>query len=121
VGVISSVLLHKPQNLEAVTLKHFFNNGFKAFVIVALIMSVYTFFFFKMNTAFRENKIAENTLMIIKQGNHTPAEIKENEERLRSLFMPIMISSTVFRYLILGAILSLLTAAFKTLGFKKTI
>jgi hypothetical protein len=100
------------------TFKEYFSTGFKCFVVVVLLMAVYTFVFFSFNTAFRDAKIAENTKLIIEQGNHLPNEIEENNKKLRQLFMPIMVSSAVFRYLIIGAIVSVVGAGFLSAGKK---
>jgi hypothetical protein len=92
--------------------KDYFNTGFKVFVIVALLMAVFAFIFFSFNTSFREARIAENNKLILAEGNHLPQEIEENAKQLRKLFMPIMVSSAMFRYLIIGAIISLIGAGF---------
>lgn len=92
--------------------KDFFSAGFKTFVIVVLLMSLYTFVFFSYNTGFRDDKIAENSKMLVIQGNHLPNEIEENAKKLKDMFMPLMISSAVFRYLIIGAMITAIAGGF---------
>lgn len=113
-GVVAAILNYQHKTEEPAKLKHYFNQGFKAFATVAFIMAIYSFIFFTYNTAFRDTRIAENTQLIIKEGNHTPQEIANNEAQLRKLFMPIMVSSAIFRHLILGALVSLITAGLKS-------
>lgn len=111
-GVIWSLLNYHTSEAASKKFKDYFSAGFKAFVIVALLMAVFTFIFFSFNTEFRDAKIAENNKLIVAEGNHLPREIEENARQLRQLFMPIMVSSAVFRYLIIGALISLVGAGF---------
>ena len=111
-GIVWSLYNHAANNVTKNDFKHFFTAGFKTFITVALIMAVYTFVFFSFNTGFRDSRIAENAKMLLAEGNHLPNEIAENSKQLKSLFMPIMISSAVFRHLILGALISLIGAGF---------
>ena len=92
--------------------KSFFSTGFKTFIVATLLMVLYTFIFFKFNTDYREAGIAENNALLLQQGNHTPAEIETNANQLRQIFMPVMIGITTFKYLILGALVTAIAAAF---------
>jgi hypothetical protein len=111
-GIVFALFNHSKVNSASKTFKDFFSVGFKTFVLVALAMALFTFAFFSANTAFRDAKITENTKLIIAAGNHLPNEIAENERQLRKMFMPIMISSAVFRYLIIGALTTAVAAGF---------
>ncbi len=111
-GIILSLVIFSQTNDSNAGFKDYFSAGFKTFVVMVLIMAVFTFIFFSFNTAFRDSKIAENTKLIIAEGNHLPNEIAENEKKLKQLFMPIMVSSAVFRYLIIGALVTAIAAGF---------
>lgn len=112
-GIVFSLFIFskKKEGMHA-GFKDYFSTGFKTFVVVVFIMAVFTFIFFSFNTSFRDNKIAENTKLIIAQGNHLPNEIAGNEKKLRQMFLPIMVSSAVFRYLIIGAIVTAVAGGF---------
>lgn len=86
--------------------KDYFSIGFKTFVVIALLMAIFTYVFFSFNTGFRDDKIAENAKLLLAEGDHLPNEIEENTKQLKKLFMPIMISSAMFRYLIIGALIT---------------
>ena len=75
-------------------------------------MVLYTFIFFKFNTAYRDAGIAENNAMLLKEGNHTPAEIESNANQLKQIFMPVMVGITTFKYLILGALVTAIASGF---------
>ena len=105
-GIVWSLMNTFIYDADKISFKDYFSAGFKTFVIVALLMAVYTYIFFSLHTDFRDTKIAENNKLILAQGNHLPQEIEENAKQLKKLFLPIMVSSAVFRYLIIGALLS---------------
>ncbi|MEO6718754.1 MAG: DUF4199 domain-containing protein [Ferruginibacter sp.] len=126
-GIIWSLVdYYKSTDPVEKNFKNFFSIGFKTFVLVVLLMAVYTFVFFTYNTDFRDTKIAENSKLIVSAGDHLPNEIEQNEKQLRKMFMPLMISSAVFRYLIIGSIITAITAAFlgqrlRTAGTNKNL
>ncbi len=96
---------------ESEGLKVLFYQGFRGFLIMALFIVLFTFVFYKLNNSFLENGIAANTQLIREQGNRTEAEILENNQKLRNIFMPMMLSVTTVILLILGALSSLVAAA----------
>ncbi len=111
-GIIWSLFKYAKDNPEKNSFKEYFSAGFKTFVICTLLMAVFTFIFFSYNTGFRDQKIAENSAMLLKEGDHTPKEIEENAVQLKKMFMALMVSSAVFRYLIIGAIVTAIGAGF---------
>jgi cbb3-type cytochrome oxidase subunit 3 len=111
-GVLWSIFSFNKKETGNKKFKDFFSAGFKTFVIVALLMAVFAYVFFSFNTSFRDARIAENNKLILAEGNHLPREIEENARQLKKLFMPIMVSSAVFRYLIIGALITAIAAGF---------
>ena len=89
------------------SLKDYFSEGFKAFIVIALLMAVYTFIFYKLNPQIMEKGIAENNELIRAQGNKTDAEIQENANKLRNIFMPMMLMLNTIKFLFLGSLISL--------------
>lgn len=112
-GVIWSLLdfHHSPLAVGA-KFKDYFSQGFKTFIIVTLLMVLYTGIFYKLNPGILEAVIVKNEAMILKMGDKTPAEISENSSKLRSIFMPMTISLTTVTYLIFGAITTLIGSLF---------
>ena len=111
-GIIWSLFAYKQTATEGKTFKNYFSTGFKTFIVVTLLMVLYTFIFFKFNTAYRDAGIAENNAMLLKEGNHTPAEIESNANQLKQIFMPVMVGITTFKYLILGALVTAIISGF---------
>ncbi len=111
-GIVWSLYAYSKTAVEKKSFKDYFSIGFRTFIVVSLLMAVFTYIYFSFNTEFRDTKIAENSRLLILQGDHLPNEIEENSKQLKKMFMPLMISSAVFRYLILGAIITVITAGF---------
>ena len=111
-GIIWSLLTYKQTATENKTFKNYFSTGFKTFIVVTLLMVLYTFIFYKFNTAYRDAGIAENNTMLLKEGNHTPAEIESNANQLKQIFMPVMVGITTFKYLILGSLVTAIASGF---------
>ena len=111
-GILWSLFDYKKTDSEKKAFKDYFSTGFKTFVVIALLMAVFTFVYFSFNPEFRDSKIEENNRLLIQQGDHLPNEIAVQTKQLKKMFMPLMISAAIFRYLILGALITAVTAAF---------
>ena len=113
-GVLWSLFSFKRNATATAGFKDYFSEGFKTFIVGALLMAIYTFVFYKMNTQILENTIKENNILVLRQGDHTPAEIDANADKLRSIFMPMMLAINTMKYLLLGALVSAVAAGFLT-------
>ena len=92
--------------------KQYFSEGFRTFIVVTLIMVVFTYIFYKLNPQILEGVIKENNELIVKGGNKMPAEIADNEKKLRDIFIPGMLMWSIVEYLFLGALVTLIGAGF---------
>jgi len=110
--VIWTIVSYKTNGFSSNTFKDYFSEAFKTFIVVTLFMAIFTYFFYKMNPQILNNAIIENNSLILKEGNRTIAEIEENSNKLRSIFMPMMISITVIKFLFLGSLVSMVGAGF---------
>lgn len=111
-GMVWSLLSYSKTVNEKKNFKDFFSIGFKTFIIITLLMAGFTFIYFSFHTEFRDIKILENSRLLLQQGDHLPKEIEENTKQLKKMFMPMMISAAVFRYLISGALITVIAAGF---------
>ena len=109
-GIIWALMNHKTAPEQ--TFKAYFSEGFKTFIVAALIIIVYTFIFYKMNPQIVEKMIMDNDALIIKEGNHTPAEMQQNADKFRSIFIPGMLMTNTLIYLVIGALVSVIGAGF---------
>jgi hypothetical protein len=111
-GILWSLIAHSKKNGNTLSFKDYFSIGFKTFIVVTLLMAGFAYIYFSYHTEFRDSKIAENSQLLVKQGDHLQKEIEENANQLKKMFLPLMISSAVFRYLILGALITAITGGY---------
>lgn len=109
-GIIWSLVSYKMADPGSASLKNYFSEGFKTFIVVTLFMAVFTFVFYKLNPQILEDTIKANNILVQKEGDHTPAEIEENANRLRNIFMPMMLATKTLMYLFTGALISIIGA-----------
>ncbi|UEG49515.1 DUF4199 domain-containing protein [Ferruginibacter lapsinanis] len=109
-GIVWSVWSFATTAEPSTSFKEYFSAGFKTFIIVTLLMVIYTAVFYKLNPQILELKISLNNELALKEGNHTPMEIEDNAKQMRSIFIPMMLAITTFMYLFLGALISAVTA-----------
>jgi hypothetical protein len=90
--------------------------GFKCFIVVTLLMVVFTFVFNKLHPEFKDDMVKAYNEEMIKKGNSTPAEIVKNLNKAKDYYLTMLISGAIFGYLIIGAVL---TAAASLLFIKR--
>lgn len=105
-GIIWTLLEFHLRAKEPVLFKNYFSEAFKCFVVVTLLLAVYTFIFYKINPQILENALAENNKLLQQQGNRTAMEIADNEKKLRDIYIPMMLAVHTVKNLILGAVVS---------------
>ncbi len=110
-GVAGSLLYYKNKSEEPKSLKNYFTQAFKCFIVVTLLMAIYTFIFYKMNPQILETAIIDNNKLILAEGNRTPMEIAENESKLRDIYIPMMLAVHTVKNLFLGALTGIVGAA----------
>lgn len=111
-GILWSLFDFKKTAADDAKFKDYFSTGFKTFIVVVLIMAVFTFIFYKFNLQLRDGPIEENSKLLLQEGNKTVAEIEANAEQLKKIFMPMMVGITTFKYLAIGALIAAVGAGF---------
>ncbi|GAB2813113.1 DUF4199 family protein [Ferruginibacter profundus] len=112
IGIVWSITAFDKANTEEKKFKLYFQAGFKTFIVVTLLMVIYCFIFYMINTGIRDEWINNNNQLLLKEGNHMPAEIAENAKQMKSIFLPMMVGIHLFKYLIIGVLVSVVTAGF---------
>ena len=107
-GIILSLILFKINSPNEHSFKTFFTQGFKTFIVAALLIVVYIYFFYKNNPQILEKAITENNALILKEGNRTAPEIDANAEKFRGIFIPGMLMMNTIIYLVLGSLVSMI-------------
>jgi hypothetical protein len=112
IGIIVSLFNFKNKHTEQKEFKEYFSEGFKTFVVVALIMAIFTWVFYKMNPQIFEKTIEEINKINSLDTSKTPAEVIENGNKIRSIKLPMTVTINTMIYMILGALVSLIGAGF---------
>jgi high-affinity K+ transport system ATPase subunit B len=94
----------------------FFLQGFKCFIVITLLMVIFTIVFNKMHPEFKEGMVKAYNDEMVKTGNSTPAEILKNIESAKDYYLTMLISGAIFVYLATGAVF---TAAASLLFMKR--
>ena len=81
-----------------------FGRGFRCFIMVTLIMVVFTGVFSVMHPEFSEEAATYYRESLLKDHNKTPAEIEELVSGVKKQYTTGVVSITIFRYLIIGAL-----------------
>ncbi len=105
-AIILSLIRFRNVQQDDKSFKDYFSEGFKTFVIIVLIMAVFTFIFYKMNPLILENKLAEINKYNSLDKNKTPGEVIENSNQIRKVFIPMTVATTTIMYLFLGALIT---------------
>jgi glycerol uptake facilitator-like aquaporin len=110
-GIIVSLLNFKKDNGEK-DFKDYFSEGFKTFVVVCLIMALFTWVFYKMNPQIFDKIIAEINKINAQDPNKTTQEVIENGEKIRSIRIPMTVAINTIMYMVIGALVTLIGAGF---------
>ncbi|MFT3678846.1 MAG: DUF4199 family protein [Ferruginibacter sp.] len=87
----------------------YFTEGFKCFIVVSFLMVLFTIIFLKAHPEFREQMAAGYKAELEKQGNNTPQEIEKLVESGKSYFTVMHTSIAIFRYLVIGALVTVVS------------
>jgi len=111
-GIVWSLVAFNSANTGEKKFKAYFQAGFKTFIVVTLLMVIYCIVFYTFNTGMRDTWIENNNQMLLKEGNHTPAEIAENAKQMKSIFLPMMVGIYLFKHLIIGVLVTAVATGF---------
>lgn len=112
IGIVAALFNFKNKHTEVKEFKDYFSEGFKTFVVVSLMMAIFTFVFYKMNPQIFEKAIEEINKINSLDTSKTPAEVIENGNKIRSIRLPMTVAINTIMYMIIGALVSLIGAGF---------
>ena len=88
----------------------YFLQGFKCFIVVTLLMALFTIGFNLLHPEFKAEGAAAYREQLLKEGNKTLPEIEANIKKMKELYMPILIAQAIFSYLFIGAFVTLVSS-----------
>ncbi len=105
-GVVWAVLEFARSADHTAKFGAYFSQGFKCFIVVTLLMVLFTFIFNTLHPEFEAQMAANYREEVIKTGNKTPAEINSEIEKIKDYYIVVLLSGAIFSYLIIGAVVS---------------
>ncbi|MBS1755210.1 MAG: DUF4199 domain-containing protein [Ferruginibacter sp.] len=111
-GIVWTIFDYSKSGKNSNKFGDFFLQAFKCFIVVALLMVVFTFVFNKLHPEFRDEMAKAYGDELIKKGNSTPAEVQANIDKMKQYYLTMLISSAIFGYLLTGAAISAVASLF---------
>ena len=90
----------------------YFSEGFKCFIVVALLMVIFTAVFLLMQPQLKEEMAALYKAELVKAGNSTLREIDEKISIAKKSFFPSLIMGAIFGYLAIGSLVTAVVSGF---------
>lgn len=111
-GIIWTLLTYSKQPGIEHKFGQYFSQGFKCFIVVTLLMVVFTAIFLISQPQLKDEMATIYRAELIKAGNYTTAEIEDKIGMAKKSFLPSLIMATVFGYLVIGAMVTVIAAGF---------
>lgn len=104
-GILWTLFVYRRSSAFSGKFGDLFNQGFRCFIVVMIIMVAFTFVFSKMHPEFAEEsaKAYKEALVKEKAKDKTPAEMDEDVSRYKNRYTTVLIYGAIFGYLIIGA------------------
>jgi hypothetical protein len=90
------------------TFKTYFSQGFKFFIVVTMLMVLFTIIFSNLNPVLKEEMAINYREELIKSGNKTPAEIENLVLQTKEYYTVMITSMAIFGYLFIGTLFTTL-------------
>jgi len=91
-----------------------FAQGFRCFIVVTLMMVLFTGIFSKLHPEFTEETAVAYREQLIMQRDKTPDEIETEVKAFKNQYTLKLVSGAIFGYLILGAVVTAAVSAIIT-------
>lgn len=112
VGILWTLYSFRKKEAENKSFKNYFSEGFKCFIVVTLMMVLFTFIFLKLNPSLKEEMAINYKADLIKSKNYTAPEIETMTIKAKDYFVTMLVSMAIFGYLIIGALVTVIASAF---------
>ena len=103
---------------ESQAFKDFFQIGFRHFILVTLLMALFSYFFIQLHPNLIEDSAKQLRLAIQASNNRTPAEIERDVKLFIEGYPTAMVSRTIFGYLVVGSLVTAISSFLLTLQKK---
>jgi ABC-type Na+ efflux pump permease subunit len=99
---------------EKLSFSRFFTEGFRTFIVITLLMVLFTWIFLYTHPEIREQMALQYRDDLVRSGNRTPMQIESQVAEAKKKYITFFTSVAIFGYLMIGALGSLIGALFFT-------
>lgn len=103
---------------ESQAFKDFFQIGFRHFILVTLLMALFSYFFIQLHPNLVEDSAIQLRTTLQNTNNRTPAEIERDVKLFIEGYPSAMVSRTIFGYLVVGSLVTAISSFLLTLQKK---
>lgn len=111
-AIVWTLMDFKKQHPEKGKFKDFFSEGFKCFIVIVFLMVAFTFVFVKLNPGLKDAMAISYTAELKQKGNYTPDEVVNMVNNARTYYDTLLTSMAIFGYLVIGAMVTVVTSLF---------
>lgn len=113
-GIVWAILRNQRNTEGHITFWNAFTPGLRCFIISILVLVLFTIIFNKLHPEFITQSAALYKDMLVKEKGKTPVEIEEMVDAFKNGYLTMLVYRSIFGYLIIGAIVTAITAAITT-------
>lgn len=103
---------------ESQTFKDFFQIGFRHFILVTLLMALFSYLFIQLHPNLVEDSAIQLRKTLQNTNNRTPTEIERDVKLFIEGYPTAMVSRTIFGYLVVGSMVTAISSFLLTLQKK---
>ena len=111
-GILWTLFIFKKESGGEASFKQYFAEGFKCFIVVALLMVLFTLVFILMHPELKEQMATLMRADYASAKNMTPVDVENKIESAKKMFMPANLMGAILSYLGIGALISVIGAGF---------
>ena len=106
IGIVWTLISYRQSPAYTGKFKDLFGQGFRCFIVVTLVMVVFTAIFLQTQPGFKEEGAKAYREFLIKEKNTLPDQIEKEVDQYRKQFNMRFISASIFGYLVMGAVIT---------------
>ncbi len=111
-GILWTLFIFKKDTGNTATFKQYFSEGFKCFIVVTLLMVVFTLVFILLHPELKDQMAASMRIEYAKSKDLTTVDIENRIAAAKKIFLPAYLMGAVMGYLIIGVLITVITAGF---------
>jgi len=112
VGIVWTLFDFRKNAAGSPTFKEYFAQGFKCFIVVTLLMVLFTLIFILLHPELKEAMAANMQVELAKNKDMVPSDVNKTIATAKKVFLPAYLMGAVFSYLVIGTLITLIGSGF---------